>query len=164
MNTIIHIPKTHLVIREAVSEETAVISSLIHRNVIQIHSAHYTKRQIQIWQNGYTEETIKTQIEQRPVFVLECNNVICGTIQLAPQHPEIKGFYLDPDYTDKGLGNVLFDFLISFLKRANNIWVELTCNQWTAPFYQKQKFKFIRKEIVCWQNEPFEEWSMRRTF
>ena len=152
--------KSSLNIRSAKIDDAKAISNMVIQNVIHFHTDNYSEEELLIWQRGYTAIEIENQIKTREVFVLEKETNIRGIIQF--EAPEIKGFYIDPNYKKIGNGAILLQFMLSKLQQHGYFEVELTCNQLAIGFYEKFDFELIGQEIIYWENHPFIEYRMRK--
>lgn len=149
-----------LSVRKAGLHDADQLSDLITKNVRHFHGAHYTVKEIKIWQDGYSKIAMEQQILNREVFVFENDKAMCGTIQWG--NPEIKGCYIHPHFKGLGLGNLLLNFMVSYLKSTSHKRIELTSNEWTVGFYKKHGFKVLGLEAVYWSGHRFEEYRMAR--
>jgi ribosomal protein S18 acetylase RimI-like enzyme len=148
-------------IRKAKMEDAVALNEMITRNVDHFHINNYTKEELAIWHRGYSVSEIETHIQNRLAFVLETKGAIRGSIQF--DSSEIKGFYIDPQLENQGLGRQLFQFMLAYLIEKGEIEIQLTSNKWTIGFYEKFGFELVEKEIVYWENHPFTEYRMKLT-
>jgi len=153
-----HSDKNSINIRLAKIDDAAAISDMIVRNVIHFHTDAYTAEEIQIWLRGYSVSETQKQIQNRQTFVLESEGDIYSTIQF--DSPEIKGFYVDPKYKGMGYARMLFQFMLSKLKKNGLHQIELTSNKLTIGFYDHFGFELIGEETVVWENHRFIEYRM----
>ena len=106
--------KLSLTIESAQLDEASEISKMIIKNVNYFHVNSYTKEEIKIWERGYSISEMKKQILNKEVYVMRNNDMIYGTIQF--DCPEIKGFYVNPEFKSMGFGSILLQFMLSNLR------------------------------------------------
>lgn len=153
--------KPPLTLRAAHISDAEEISALIIKSVNYFHTDGYTEHELAIWRRGYSPSKVKSQLTHRLSKVLDIEGEIAGFIQFDP--PEIKGFYIKPEYSGQGLGSVLLQNMLMTLKVDGHTRIELTSNKMTVDFYKKFGFKLMDEEIVYWENHPFIEYRMIKT-
>lgn len=151
-------PNNSIQIREAAPTDAPAISALITNSVDHFHSTHYSEAALVAWRKGYTAEKVAHQIRSYWSLVLELEEDIGGFIQFDP--PEIKGFYLEPRFSGRSLGRLLFEYLLDALAAKGYQQVELSSNAWTIDFYKKFGFQLVREEVVVWEGLEFVEYRM----
>ncbi len=118
--------------------------SEIRRGVFgNIPGEKYNEKLIKVLTQDYSPENIKKKIKKYPTFCLVNGNEIIGSISL--QGSEIKGVFVKFNYTRKGIGTKLMNFIENYARKKGLKKVHLWSAEKAKVFYKKLGYKLIKK-------------------
>lgn len=123
------------------SDAESIIS--VHRNAVHVTAASfYTESILNDWSPENPERVIqmraKLQVnpENTLILVIECDGVVAGFGEIAPQLEELRAVYVTPEFSRRGLGSAL---LLELEIRASKfglhrLWLDSSLN--AQEFYR----------------------------
>ncbi len=118
--------------------------SEIRRGVFgNIPGETYSNKLIKVLTQDYSPENIKKKIKKYSTFCLVNGKEIIGSISL--QGSEIKGVFVKFNYTRKGIGTKLMDFIEDYAKKKGLKKVHLWSAEKARGFYKKLGYKLVKK-------------------
>jgi len=127
-----------ITVRKPQMSEADVLTKLILRS-----KAHW----------GYSKEFMKSvereltvtesYLENAVAFIAESENQIVGVVGLSIERDEIEFLFVDPVYIGKGVGNILWDKIVSEGKSIGIRSFKILSDPDAQPFYEKMGAKQI---------------------
>lgn len=112
-----------LIIRNANTDETDEIVSLVKCTIENIYPKYYSYEAVEFFLCHHKFETIKTDIEQQIVYVIEIDLKIVGTVTI--KENEIARLFVLPNLQQKGIGTQLLDFAEhNILRKYSTIYLD----------------------------------------
>lgn len=126
-------------------------------NIRRARSEDYEKRHIELYDQLTTvnkeeipREKYESLIQQTPIFVVEVDNIIIGTITVLLETKiihnlgivaHIEDVVVDANHRSRGIGKQLLEFAVNYAKDAQCYKVILDCNDTNVSFYEKCGFQ-----------------------
>ncbi len=134
-------------IRKAKPEDYRKIANLRKKTFeeINVKRGKYTKKQVEILNKKNPPKKILEKIKKRDMFCLVDKEKIIGVVSL--EKNKIGGLFVRYNYTGKGLGKKLLDFIEGYARKKGIKKVRFDSTEYAQPFYLKSGYKLIKKKI-----------------
>lgn len=117
------------------------IAELRRQTLKKINSKSLPESDIKVLTRMNSLSSLKKRIKQAEMFVIKDKNKIMGTVDL--KNNEIKGFYVEKNNINKGVGSKLLEFIEKYSKDRGHRILWLECNKSAKGFYLKKGFNCI---------------------
>ena len=140
----------------------ADLIKLFREVVHSVNANDYTKNQLDTWAPEQIDvEKWKIRIENNFVVVAKEGNKIAGFGELSPEVC-IDMIYVHKDYLRQKIGKKLLECLIKKAKKANFTEVFTEASITAKPFFEKQGFKVIKKQVKTFNGVDFVNYKMKK--
>ncbi|MEM9547053.1 MAG: GNAT family N-acetyltransferase [Bacteroidota bacterium] len=146
-------------IKTATIKEAIAISKLIASST-RYNPNQYSAAQQRVWINYNSPEKIIKFLLNRTIFCAIHNENLVGTIAL--KHNEILGFYVNPQFRNRGIGSALLAHLEAEAIKRGIGRLHLSSTPSAEIFYQKKGFLPIKEIVVTIDGVDFPEMEMEK--
>ncbi|MBD5159266.1 MAG: GNAT family N-acetyltransferase [Ruminococcus sp.] len=139
-------------IRKAEQKDLQVIVDIVHRNIKEIYPKYYPQGAIEFFLECHDKKTIRQDIADNNVYIIEDNNEIIGTVTINDN--EINRLYVLPEYQGKGYGGFLLEYAEKIVLK-NYEEIILYSSLPAKAMYLKRGYKEYRYEVFDTKNGDF---------
>jgi len=130
--------------------------------VHSVNAADYTQEQLDMWAPEQVDtEKWRNRIENNFVVIVENENKIVGFGELSPEGC-IDMLYVHKDYLRQKVGQQLLECLIQKAKNWGFTEVVTEASITARPFFEKQGFKMVKKQIKTLNSVYFVNYKMKK--
>ena len=137
----------------------------VHTSAIrQLCSSHYEKKEISIWAEKQKPETYKPFLESGKIIVAKKSGIVVGFIdhiehtkkiktnescskQCSNNELEIKGLFIDPNFSSDGVGSLLFKKVEAIALEKGVAIMKVSASLNSLPFYRKMGFEEVERKL-----------------
>lgn len=135
--------------RKAKFSDAKKLSKLRRGTFGMVKGEEYSKELVSLLKKRNSSKEIKRKMKDYEMFCLLEKNKIIGTISL--DNHEIKGVYVRRNYTRKGIGTKLINFIEDYALKKSRKKVHLNSAEKARGFYKKLGYKLIKRIEKPWQ-------------
>jgi putative acetyltransferase len=135
---------------------------LFWETVHSVNAEDYTNEQLETWAPEQTDtEKWKNRIENNFVVIAKMGNKIVGFSELSPKGC-IDMLYVHKDYLRQKVGQQLLEYIIQKAKNVGFTEVFTEASITARPFFEKQGFKLIKKQVKTINTVDFINYKMKK--
>ncbi len=138
--------RANLRLRKALPRDAPSIHRLHIRSVRTLCRGHYSQEQIDAWLKDRGPESYHDGINRDEMYIAESKGVIAGFGHALSG--EIRAIFVDPDFTNRGIGKDLLRRGIEMARQEHSGPVKLEATLNAVSFYQKSGFIKIKPVAV----------------
>ncbi|MCM1314867.1 MAG: GNAT family N-acetyltransferase [Alistipes senegalensis] len=139
-------------IRKAQLEDLQVITDVVHRTTNEIYPKYYPQGAVEFFLNYHNENSIRQDITDNNVYLLEDDNKFIGTVTVNDN--EINRLYVLPKYQGKGYGGFLLEYAEKIVLKSHDEII-LSSSFPAKAMYLKRGYKEYKYEIFDTKNGDF---------
>lgn len=151
-----------IVIRDYQPQDSKALAKIFENAILAIDHRIYSTSQKQEWIGNHSDEFWQHRFEKTLPFMAVIGDRVVGFIEFGFDDGigEIDCFYIEPKFQQQGVGQTLFEKVLSFAKGNNVYQINVSASHIAKPFFAKQGFKVIRENSVVRSNVTLENWLM----
>jgi ribosomal protein S18 acetylase RimI-like enzyme len=130
-------------IRLARPADNAAIAQVEHAAIMSHCAADYSARQLETWCERHSPEYYARVLETQELFVAEQEGRVVGFGQIDLETGQIKGIYVDPAASRKGVGEAILRHLEGIAKQHSWSTLRLVTSTSSVPFFEAQGYQVV---------------------
>ncbi len=140
----------------------ADLTRLFYEVVHSVNAKDYTKEQLDTWAPEKIDaEKWKNRIQNNFIVMAKDENKVIGFGELSPDGC-IDMLYVQKEYLSQKVGQTLLEHLIKKAKAIDLDEVVTEASITAKPFFEKQGFEAVKKQIKTLNNVEFINYKMRK--
>lgn len=151
-----------IVIRDYQPQDSKALAKIFENAILAIDNRIYSTNQKQAWIGNHSDEFWQHRFEKTLPFMAVIGNRVVGFIEFGFDDGigEIDCFYIEPKFQQQGVGQALFEKVLSVAKGNNVYQINVSASHIAKPFFEKQGFKTVQKNSVERSGVILENWLM----
>lgn len=151
-----------MLIRNYQRQDSQVLATIFANAILAIDDSIYSPRQKQAWLGNHSADYWQQRFEQTQPFVAVIDGVAVGFVEFGFDNGigEIDCFYIAPTFQQQGVGQALFEKVLSIAKENNVHHISVNASHIAKSFFEKQGFQTVQKNSVERSNIILENWLM----
>nr|WP_313062769.1 GNAT family N-acetyltransferase [Moraxella sp. CTOTU49097] len=151
-----------IVIRDYQPQDSKSLAKIFENAILAIDNRIYSTSQKQAWIGNHSDEFWQSRFERTKPFVALIDKEPVGFIEfgLKDRVSKIDCFYIEPKFQQQGVGQALFEKVLSVAKGNNVYQINVSASHIAKPFFEKQGFQTVQKNSVERSGVILENWLM----
>lgn len=138
------------------------MAQIFSHAILGIDDSVYSLSQKQAWLGNHSADYWQQRFEQTQPFVAVMDDRAVGFMEFGFDDGtgEIDCFYIEPQFQQQGVGQALFDKVLSIAQENNIYQINVNASHIAKPFFEKQGFQTVQKNSVERSGVILENWLM----
>lgn len=151
-----------MLIRDYQPSDSQALVKIFKQAILAIDERVYSSSQKHAWLGNHSDEFWQQRFDKTLPFIAVMDNRAVGFIEFVCTNEigEIDCFYVEPNCQGQGVGKVLFEKVLSVAKENNLIQINVYASHIAKPFFEKQGFQTLQKNMVERSSVILENWLM----
>lgn len=151
-----------MLIRDYQPSDSQALAKIFKQAILAIDERAYSSSQKHVWLGNHSDEFWQQRFAKTLPFIAVMDDRAVGFIEFAFDDGigEIDCFYVEPNCQKQGVGQALFDKVLSVAKANNVNQINVNASHIAKPFFEKQGFRTAQKNMVERSNVILENWLM----
>lgn len=152
----------NLVIRNYQPADAKALTDIFYDTIHATAISHYSPAQINAWA-PLPKDYVRwqQQLDHKPPFVAIIDEQVVGFMTLeADGH--IDWTYVHQDYQRQGIASALYQYLEQQARQQGITKLYVEASELARPFFNKQGFRLVRRNLLCRDNIQLVNWSMEK--
>lgn len=138
------------------------LAKIFEQAILAIDNDIYSPSQKQAWLGNHSADYWQQRFEQTQPFVAVIDDRAVGFIEFGFDDGigEIDCLYIEPNFQQQGVGQALFNKVLEIAKLNNIKEIHVFASHIAKPFFEKQGFQTVQKNLVERSGIILENWLM----